>query len=204
MSSVTLTKRSPGLLPAVERRQLLFLLRWLESAWFPWVWMTLCAVAHVGHALVSWHFFDTGAALLSSDEAGAGLHLYAVHPQLQIAPLAFLATTPLDGLAFWLSGAIAAVTIAAAAPAMLLSLSLLPGLTISNRQRGLAAAVLMPVWAELAVHYTHLDDALAPGPAGGRHPCGGPFSTPGGGPAAGGGRWRQAVGAGFRSPMRSG
>jgi len=123
--------------------------------------MALFAVAQVGHALVSWHFFDTGAALLSSDEAGAGLHLYATHPQLQIGPLAFLAATPLAGLAFWLSGAIAAVTIAAAAPAMLLSLSHLPGLTISNRQRGLAAAVLMPVWAELAVHYTHLDDALA-------------------------------------------
>jgi len=32
---------------------------------------------------------------------------------------------------------------------------------MTDRQRGLAAAVLMPVWAELAVHYTHLDDALA-------------------------------------------
>jgi len=123
--------------------------------------MALFAGAQVGHALVSWHFFDTGAALLSSDEPGAGLHLYATHPQLQIGPLAFLAATPLDGLAFWLSGAIAALTIAAAAPAMLLSLSHLPNVTISNRQRGLAAAVLMPVWAELAVHYTHLDDALA-------------------------------------------
>jgi len=123
--------------------------------------MALSAGAQVGHTLVSWHFFHTGAALLSSDEAGAGLHLYATHPQLQIGPLALLAATPLDGLAFWLSGAIAAVTIAAAAPAMLLSLSHLPDLTISNRQRGLAAAVLMPVWAELAVHYTHLDDALA-------------------------------------------
>jgi hypothetical protein len=33
--------------------------------------------------------------------------------------------------------------------------------TVTNRQRGLAAAVLLPVWGELAVHYTHLDDALA-------------------------------------------
>lgn len=161
MSSVTVTKRPPDLSPPFEHRQLPSLLRWLESEWFPWVWMALFAGAQVGHALVSWHFFDTGTALLSSDEAGAGLHLYATHPQLQIGPLAFLAATPLNGLAFWLSGGIAAVTIAAAAPAMLLSLSHLPGLTISNRQRGLAAAVLMPVWAELAVHYTHLDDALA-------------------------------------------
>ena len=123
--------------------------------------MALWAGAQAGHALVSWHFFATGAALLSSDQTGAGLHLYATHPQLQIGPLTFLAATPLNGLATWLSGAIAAVTIAASAPAMLQSLSRLPGLTISTRQSGLAAAVLMPVWAELAVHYTHLDDALA-------------------------------------------
>jgi hypothetical protein len=56
---------------------------------------------------------------------------------------------------------VAAVVIAACGPAMLLSMSHLPHLSITTRQRGLAAAVLMPVWAELAVHYTHLDDALA-------------------------------------------
>src|SRR5665811_17916 len=103
---------------------------------FPWAWMALWAGAQVGHALVSWHFFATGAALLSSDATGADLHMYATHPQLQIGPLAFLAATPLNGLASWLSGAITAASIAATAPAMLQSLSRLPGLTISNRQRG--------------------------------------------------------------------
>jgi len=111
--------------------------------------------------LVSWHFFTSGAALLSSDDPGAGLHLYATHPQLQIGPLTLMAATPLNGLPAWLSGAVAALLIAATGPAMLLSLSHLPGLSMTNRQRGLAAAVLMPVWAALAVHYTHLDDALA-------------------------------------------
>jgi hypothetical protein len=161
MSSVAVTQQSPDLSPPFEHQRPFFLLRWLDSAWFPSVWMALWAAAQVWHALVSWHFLATGAALLSSDETGAGLHLYATHPQLQIGPLALLAATPLNGLSFWLSGAIAAVAIAATAPLMLLSLSHLPGLTMSNRQRGLAAAVLMPVWAELAVHYTHLDDALA-------------------------------------------
>ena len=161
MSSVAVTQRSPVRSPPFEHQQPFFLLRWLDSAWFPWAWMALWAGAQVGHALVSWHFFATGAALLSSDATGAGLHMYATHPQLQIGPLAFLAATPLNGLASWLSGAITAASIAATAPAMLQSLSRLPGLTISNRQRGLAAGVLMPVWAELAVHYAHLDDALA-------------------------------------------
>ena len=161
MSSVAATQHAPRLSPPLERGRSVFFLRWLDAAWFPWAWMALWAGVQVGHALVSWHFFASGAALLSSGGSGAGLHLYATHPQLQIGPLAFLAATPLNGLAFWVSGAIAAVGIAAAAPAMLQSLSRLPGLTISNRQRGLAAVVLMPAWAELAVHYTHLDDALA-------------------------------------------
>jgi len=75
--------------------------------------------------------------------------------------LTFLAAAPLSGPPAWLSGSSTAVAIAAAGPAMLLSLSHLPHLTITDRQRGLAALVLLPVWAELAVHYTHLDDALA-------------------------------------------
>jgi hypothetical protein len=123
--------------------------------------MALSSAGQVGHALVPWHFVATGAALLGSDSPGAGLHLYATHPELQIGPLTFLAAAPLNGLPAWLSGWVAAVVIAACGPAMLLSMSHLPHLTITNRQRGLAAAVLMPVWAELAVHYTHLDDALA-------------------------------------------
>ncbi|MEP7192539.1 MAG: hypothetical protein ABI903_06705 [Actinomycetota bacterium] len=123
--------------------------------------MAAWAAVQAGHSRVSWHFFTTGAALLSSDDPGAGLHLYATHPQLQIGPLTFLAATPLNGLPAWLSGAMAVTGIAATGPAMLLSLSRLPQVSMTNRQRGLAAAVLMPVWAELAVHYTHLDDALA-------------------------------------------
>jgi hypothetical protein len=161
MPPVTTIQRPPTLTPQVEHRQTHFLLALLDSAWFPWVWMALWAAAQVGHALVSWHFIATGAALLGSDDTGAGLHLYATHPQLQIGPLTFLAAAPLNGLPAWLSGSVAAVVIAATAPAMLLSLSHLPHLTVTSRQRGLAAAVLLPVWAELAVHYTHLDDALA-------------------------------------------
>jgi hypothetical protein len=137
------------------------MLRWLDTAWFPWVWMAVWSAAQAGHALVSWHYFTTGAALLSSHGPGAGLDLYATHPQLQIGPLTFLAAAPMNGLPGWLSGSVAAVVIAAAGPALLVSLSHFPQLMVTNRQRGLAAAVLLPVWAELAVHYTHLDDALA-------------------------------------------
>jgi hypothetical protein len=97
MSSVTVAQRSPDLLSPFKQRQRFFLFTWLDSAWFPWVWMALWGGAQVGHTLVSWHFFATGAELLSSKESGAGLHLYATHPQLQIGPLAFLAAVPLNG-----------------------------------------------------------------------------------------------------------
>jgi hypothetical protein len=161
MSALATAQRAPAASPQVAHRKPAGPLRWLDAPWFPWVWMALCSAGQVGHALVSWHFVATGAALLGSGSAGAGLHLYATHPELQIGPLTFLAAAPLNGLSAGLSGSVAAVVIAAGGPAMLLSLSHLPHVTITDRQRGLAAAVLMPVWAELAVHYTHLDDALA-------------------------------------------
>ena len=161
MTSVTAVRRPPDLSPPVAHPHLGPLFKVLDSAWFPWVWMAIWSCAQIGHALVSWHFVATGAGLLSSGGTGAGLHLYATHPQLQIGPLTFLTAMPLIGLPTWLSGSVAAVLIAATGPAMLLSLSHLPHVTVTNRQRGLAAAVLLPVWAELAVHYTHLDDALA-------------------------------------------
>src|SRR5665647_1860961 len=123
MSPITATRRAPVPSPPLEHRQPFFLLRWLDAVWFPWVWMAIWAAMQVGHALVSWHFVATGAALLSSDGTGAGLHLYAAHPQLQIGPLTFVAATPLNDLPAWLSGSVAALIIAATGPALLLSLS---------------------------------------------------------------------------------
>jgi hypothetical protein len=161
MSTVATVKRSPTRLPPAQYQQTHLLFRVLDSAWFPWAWMALWSVFQLGQSLVSWHYVVTGAALLTSDKTGAGMSLYATHPQLQVGPLTFIAAATMNGLPPWLSGAIAAAIIAAAGPAMLQSLSHLPHLSVTSRQRGLAAAVLLPVWAELAVHYTHLDDALA-------------------------------------------
>ena len=154
-------ERTLALPVLVERRLPSGPLRWLDSAWFPWVWMALWAAGHVGNSLVSWHFVVAGAALLRTGGAHAGLHLYATHPELQMGPLTFAAATPLSGLPLRLSGAIAAIVVAAIGPAVLVAISRFPDLSVTSRQRGLAAAILLPIWAELAVHYTHLDDALA-------------------------------------------
>lgn len=147
--------------PPARTRRIPALLGWLDSAWFPWAWMSLWALAHVPGALTSWHFVMSGATLLGSPGRLGGLHLYATHPELQMGPLTFLAAAPFSGAPEWLSGAVAAIIIAAAGPAILIVVPRMLAVTITGRQRGLAAAVLLPIWAELAVHYTHLDDALA-------------------------------------------
>jgi len=146
--------------PARAER-LLTVVRWIEAPWFPWVWMSLWALVHATDALVSWHFVVSGATLLRSPGHLAGLHLYATHPELQMGPLTFLVAAPLSGSPEWVSGLVVSATIAVAGPLLLQAITRLPQVTVTSRQRGLAAAVLMPVWAELAVHYTHLDDALA-------------------------------------------
>ncbi len=137
------------------------LVRWVEAPWFPWAWMGLWAVVHATDALVSWHFVMSGATLLRAAGHLGGLHLYATHPELQMGPLTFLVAAPLSGAPEWLSGLLASTAIAAAGPVLLRVIASLPSVTVTRRQQGLAALVLMPVWAELAVHYTHLDDALA-------------------------------------------
>lgn len=136
-------------------------LGWLDSRWFPWVWMAFWAALHVPTALVSWHYVMTGAALLRSAAPDGGLHLYAAHPELQMGPLTFLVMSPFGHVPEVVSGVVVAVLVAAAGPVLVALLPTLVGVPVSARQRGLAALVLLPVWAELGVHYAHLDDALA-------------------------------------------
>ena len=137
------------------------LLGWLDSGWFPWAWMTTLAVVHVPGALVSWHYVMAGASLLGSRGAGGGLHLYAAHPELQMGPLTFLVMSPFGRVPEAVTGVVVAVLVAAAGPVLVRVLPALVDAPVTARQRGLAALVLLPVWAELAVHYAHLDDALA-------------------------------------------
>lgn len=128
------------------------------------VWTVACAGAHSSSVGYSWHFFALGARLLPrwSSPAG-GLHLYAVHPELQIGPLALLAAAPLEIISRTHAGLIAAALLM---PLGLLLLAALarsqPGrLPVDNVTILITGALFLPVWSEVAVHYTHLDDALA-------------------------------------------
>lgn len=151
---------SPAPVRAAQRR-VPGVLAWLDTAWFPWVWMAFWAAVHIPQALVSWHYVMTGAALLPSAAPDGGLHLYAAHPELQMGPLTFLVVAPFGHAPEVVSGVVAAVLVAAAGPVLLRVLPGLVGVPVTARQRALAAVVLLPVWAELGVHYVHLDDALA-------------------------------------------
>ncbi len=134
---------------------------WVLSGWTA-VW-GLAAAWGGGY---SWHYFAQGAFLLTHPgPAGAGLHLYAGHPDLQIGPLALLAAVPFQALGpVWgrifveavltflgpvllhvLSAARQALTGRRPTPALLLCTGLL----------------VLPVWCQVATHFTHLDDALA-------------------------------------------
>jgi len=132
------------------------------------VWWVLAAVS-AGFGLLhrglwsgaGWHWFVAGAHVLFSS---AGLHLYATHNELQIGPLALVAVAPLVfGLPAHAAQTVAMVLMSLAGLAVLDQVRRL----VPNRDRDadraflLAGLCLVPVWAELAVTYSHPDDVLA-------------------------------------------
>jgi hypothetical protein len=120
------------------------------------------------HGGVSWHFFaEGGHAVLDLGSPGGGLHVYAGHPELQMGPLAFLASALLLGVGPGQALIVAQVMLALAG-----LLVLAQACRLGEEVRGsdglgagwrllLAGAAFIPVWMNLAVRYVHVDDALA-------------------------------------------
>jgi hypothetical protein len=127
----------------------------------PWAgvaaWTALWAWLQSNPSGLSWHFFASGSHLLFD---GAGLNLYAEHPELQIGPLAFLVATPLTYLGD-AAQPVALILMTAAGPLCLAWIAPL----VLGRQRHLrvflAAIVLVPAWTVLSVRFGHLDDVIA-------------------------------------------
>ncbi len=131
--------------------------RWLVLG----AWLILISALHVPQHGWSWHFVPTGVHALFSP---APLSLYAQHPELQMGPLTFVVAAPFVLLLHGVVGEVAG---------MLLMLAV--GLVIVREVRIISvgrdtepdlrwfvtALLLLSVWAELAVHWGHLDDALA-------------------------------------------
>src|SRR5689334_16208142 len=66
--------------------------------WLLWPWALAWAVLQAHQGGLSWHFFAQGGQLLLGSGPGAGLQLYASHPELQIGPLALAAAAMLRHL----------------------------------------------------------------------------------------------------------
>ncbi len=153
---VALDRRSRGLRREHARRAV-----WAALG----VWTVLWSAVHARSAAYSWHYFALGARLLTSPSTvhGAGTHLYTAHPELQIGPLTLAVAEPFQALGSPLGRWTAIVALS------LLGLGVLAQLvSVAELDRRLpdslvlmAGLLLVPVWAELATHYTHLDDGLA-------------------------------------------
>ncbi len=128
-------------------------------------WAAVWVVPHLWRAGVSWHFFDLGSRLiLAGGIRGGGLSLYASHPNLQIGPLAFLFAVPLRAADPWHGSVVAIVVMSALGPLLLWlvgSLRIRGAGPVERRSLAFAGLFFLPVWAELAAHFAHLDDALA-------------------------------------------
>jgi hypothetical protein len=134
------------------------------AAWtrlVPWAgiaaWTALWVGWQSNPSGLSWHFFDSGSRLLFD---GAGLSLYAEHPELQIGPLAFVVAAPLTALGD-AAQPVALLLMTAAGVACLYGIA--PLVSSPHRQLRvfLAGVLLMPAWTVLSVRFGHLDDVLA-------------------------------------------
>ncbi len=125
------------------------------------LWATAAGLSHVRALGISWHFIVAGSRALFSPN---GLALFALHPDLQMGPLTFLAAAPFTlllpaGLGMWLGFA------------FLLAVGLLlvrelrsvmrPDDALAERRWLLVSMAVLVGWGEIAVHYGHLDDAMA-------------------------------------------
>ena len=122
-----------------------------------WAWLAASGGAY------SWHYFALGAQLLTHPGVmGGGLHLYAAHPELQIGPLALALAVPISA---WGAGPLAQVLLTVTG---LLLLKALGDVRVRLTARTMpplllltSGMLMLPIWCQVATHFTHLDDALA-------------------------------------------
>ena len=141
-------------------------LAWARTAW-PWLVLWPWALAWVGFqasmAGQSWHFFAQGSHLLFANAPGAGLQLYAAHPDLQIGPLALAVSAVLRAVGPGNGETTAIAVMSLTGPLVLAAVwRLVPASERRRRSRLLFAGLLfLPVWTELTTHFAHIDDLLA-------------------------------------------
>ena len=150
-------------LAGTEVRQALGRVAW--PWWVLWPWAVAWVAFQAGMAGQSWHFFAQGGRLLFANAPGAGLRLYAAHPDLQIGPLALAVSSVFRALGPGNGESTAIAAMSLTGPLMLAAVwRLVPTAERRRRSRLLFAGLLfLPVWTELTTHFAHLDDLLALG-----------------------------------------
>jgi hypothetical protein len=130
-----------------------------------WPWALGWIAFRAGMAGQSWHFFAQGGQLLFANAPGAGLQLYAAHPDLQIGPLALAVSGVLRAIGPGNGETTAIAAMSLTGPLVLAAVwRLVPAAERRRRSRLLFAGLLfLPVWTELTTHFAHIDDLLALG-----------------------------------------
>ncbi|GAB3806660.1 hypothetical protein GCM10028798_29870 [Humibacter antri] len=124
------------------------------------IFVIAAAAPHLTAAPISWRFFRTAGRIVLD---GNLLTAYASHPDLQFGPLTFLVSAPLAALP---NAAGSAVAVAIMLALGVITLDMLRrALPIATARAAacwwIGAGIASLAWAELAVRYGHLDDALA-------------------------------------------
>jgi hypothetical protein len=147
---------------------------WLARHWHHLVLLVVALLCGLHFRYLhgqSWHYFVTGARALfcvGAQTQACGLHVYAAHPDLQIGPLSFVVAALVvwwpgdDGL---ILGCIA-MMLAGLLALLIVEYNAYRSIERADRPRlqrrvFLAGLVFLPAWADLAVHFAHLDDVLA-------------------------------------------
>ncbi|HEX9358450.1 MAG TPA: glycosyltransferase family 87 protein [Streptosporangiaceae bacterium] len=142
--------------------------QWVRGSW-PWLvlwpWALAWVAFQAGMAGQSWHFFAQGGRLLFANAPGAGLQLYATHPDLQIGPLALAVSGMLRAIGPGNGESTAIAAMSLTGPLVLAAVwRLVPAAERRRRSRLLFAGLLfLPVWTELTTHFAHIDDLMALG-----------------------------------------
>lgn len=148
---------------------------WILGAWV--VLLTVLVLGRQGGPGGDWLFFREGFALLTRGRAdiphrfttvhltGGYLHLYALHPRIQIGPLALLVagvSGALDTLNRYLAPLVTAmIGLATVAGVERVALALSPGRGREVRKITLLGGLfLLYAWVQAFVQWRHLDDML--------------------------------------------
>ncbi|MEO6019482.1 MAG: hypothetical protein ABIP45_04430 [Knoellia sp.] len=137
------------------------------------LWWAAWFLGQALHGGASWHFFVTGATVLSDLDDGSqgGLHVYAEHPVLQIGPLALGIAWALARLSAGHGQQAAELLGSGLGVVVVLLVRRIAQQALGVRDNAaahaldrrvlLASVVFAPIWLYAAVGLTHLDDVLA-------------------------------------------